>query len=369
MRPAALIPAVLLLGLIAPALAGCTKTSPRHVTANPPAHHTAGGFRNPWEGAEDAHKGMLAFLKTRYFGDTPWPETNGAGDKIPRRDPDLEAITTPGPAPQVTWIGHATVLIQYDGLNILTDPVFSKRASPLPFAGPRRITPPALSAATLPPIDVVVLSHNHYDHMDLDAIRTIGDQAFWVVPLENGRLLEAAGITNYRELDWWQQVTFGRLSVTLTPARHWSGRGLFDRRRSLWGSFALRFADGYSVWYGGDTADVPGLFEEIGRRAGPFDLALIPIGAYAPRDFMGSSHATPEEAVRIHGAIRARQSIGVHWGSYILSAEPVDEPPRRLAAAVAARGLTPGSFTTLAIGETRRLEGRPVIERARRNSR
>lgn len=322
-----------------------------------PAHHAAKGYRNLY--IDDSDKAGFFRVTSHLLFKEPRPDESelALAPPTPSQQPDMTRITQPDPADlQVTWIGHSTMLVQYQGLNILTDPVFSERASPLAFVGPRRYTKPAIAIADLPPIDIVVISHNHYDHLDLSSISALGNDVHWMVPLDNGALLEEAGVSNYTELDWWGQHVEKDVRLTLTPSQHWSARGLFDRYAMLWGAWAMEFGDGTNIWFGGDTGYNNIQFRETGDRLGPFDLALIPIGAYEPRQFMKHSHINPEEAVRIHQDIDSQFSIGVHWGTFVLTTEPVDEPPKRLQSAADAAGLAPDSFISMSLGETRKVD-------------
>jgi N-acyl-phosphatidylethanolamine-hydrolysing phospholipase D len=317
-----------------------------------PPHHGEEGFRNPY--VERKKTSPFAYWRMRWFGDVEFPDPAEAKGKIPVVAADLERIQHPPAAPQATWIGHATVLIQYRGINILTDPIFSQRASPTSFIGPKRLTPPALTTEQLPRIDFVVISHNHYDHLDRPSVRALGDGPRWLVPLGLKAWFAKAGIDPARveEFDWWQERRFGGLTVTATPLQHWSARSPWDRYETLWAGWALQIGD-FSAWFVGDTGYNEHQFREIGERLGPFDLALLPIGAYAPRWFMQEVHINPEEAVHIHRDVRARHSIGIQWGAFILTAEPVDEPPRALAAAREKHGIAESEFETLKVGETR----------------
>ena len=345
--------AIPLLALIL--LSGCLMAEPEAVDR--PSHHTADGFDNPW--VKEQHKGgFFRFWRMRLSGEVEWPEAEQQIGKTAVVEPDLERIHNPDPTiPQATWIGHSTVLIQQGGKTVLTDPVFSDRASPVSFAGPKRYTPPGLQITDLPPVDMVVISHNHYDHLDVDSIRRIGAGPLWLVPLKNAPLLREAGIPDDRivELDWWQSYQHEGFDITLTPAQHWSARGLYDRKEMLWGGWAVDFPGGFKLWYAGDTGYAPEPFQQIGERLGPFDFALIPIGGYEPRGFMRTHHINPEEAVRIQREVGADRALGVHWGAFVLTAEPADQPPQRLAAAVQAAGLPKDSFVTLAAGETMRI--------------
>ncbi len=269
--------------------------------------------------------------------------------------------------PALTWIGHATTLAQIGGINLLLDPIFSERASPLGFIGPKRAAPPGLVASELPHIDVVLVSHNHYDHLDEDSVRTLAAQAggppLFVVPLGLKAWLAERDIANAVELDWWRSVRVGEVEVVLTPAQHWSGRSLGDRMETLWGSFAV-FAPDFHLFYTGDTGyskDFADIHARFGARHGAgrgFDVALIALGAYEPRWFMREQHVDAGEAVQIHLDVKARTSIGVHWGTFELTDESLDDPPRALARARRDRGIADDAFSVMAIGETRRFPRR-----------
>ena len=375
-RPAA---ASLLALVVATIAAGCaTRPAPARPGATPDvAHHRDDRFQN--RHIEFGTKSIEDFLRWRFLawrnGLPPPPR-----EPIPTIAPDRAFIATNARAgalmqPAVTWIGHATVLVQAGGLNVLTDPIFSERASPLDFVGPKRHQPPALSIDELPRIDAVVISHDHYDHCDLRSLVALARQAggapLFLVPLGVGDLLRSAGIQRVVELDWWRSHALagarGAVEFTLTPVQHWSGRRLDDRMRTLWGGWAILAPD-LHVYHAGDTAwsrdfaDTRAFFAErqSPARGGGFDIALLPIGAYEPRWFMRDSHVNPEEAVAIHDAIGAKRTLGVHWGTFPLSDEPLDEPPRALAEARRLRGVPDDEFFLLPIGGTRVLEGRRI---------
>ena len=290
----------------------------------------------------------------------------------PRVEPDLaflRANAAAGPAmqPAVTWIGHASTLLQIGGLNVLTDPIFSERASPWQAVGPRRALPPGLALAQLPHIDAVVISHNHYDHLDEHSVVALAAQAggppLFLVPLGHKAWFESLGVPRVQELDWWQTHRLGGVDFTLTPVQHWSGRGLGDRLQSLWGGWAMVTPD-VGVFFAGDTGYSKD-FAEIGRRLaaprGGFDLALVPVGAYEPRWFMRQQHVDPAEAVQMHRDLQARRTLGIHWGTFELTDESLDEPPRALAAARRAAGLADDDFFLLAVGQTRTLPRRKPV--------
>jgi N-acyl-phosphatidylethanolamine-hydrolysing phospholipase D len=253
--------------------------------------------------------------------------------------------------PAVTWIGHATFYVRLDGAAFLTDPVYSAHASPLSFAGPRRLVPPGVPLDALPRLDFALLSHDHYDHADLPTVRLLARRGIpFVVPTGLGRLVARAGGRVAAELGWWQHAEVAGLSVTCVPARHFSGRGLRDRNRSLWAGFVVA-GRRRRFYHPGDTAFFDG-FAEIGRRKGPIDIACLPIGAYEPRAMMGPLHLNPEEAIQAALDLGARAAVAMHFGTFDLSDEPLDEPPRRFLAAARARGLGDRALV-LAIGETR----------------
>jgi L-ascorbate metabolism protein UlaG (beta-lactamase superfamily) len=252
----------------------------------------------------------------------------------------------------VTFVGHATFLIQAGNTTLLTDPVFAERASPVSVAGPRRARAPGIRCDDLPAISLVLLSHNHYDHCDLPALRTL-DRRFGaplVTPLGNGRLLRGAGISHVEELDWWRRAATAPLPVTLTPAQHFSSRNMLDRNRALWGGFLIE-ALGRRILFAGDSG-YGSHFREIGARLGPIDLALLPIGAYEPRWFMKDIHMNPAEAVQAHFDLGARQSVAMHYGTFQLTPEGIDDPVRALDRALRERGVAGERFRKLDVGES-----------------
>ena len=275
---------------------------------------------------------------------TRWP----SGIPVePRRPPTVRPDDV-----AVTFVGHATFLIQTASTNLLTDPVYAERASPVSFAGPRRVRAPGVRFDDLPAISLVLLSHNHYDHCDLGTLRAI-DRRFrprLVTPIGNGRLLRSAGIRQVEEIDWWQHANTAPLTITLTPAQHFSARGMLDRNRALWGGFLIEAA-GRRIFFAADSGYGPH-FREIAARLGPFDLALLPIGAYEPRWFMKDIHMNPGEAVQAHLDLGARHSIAMHFGTFQLTPEGIDEPVRELTKALRDRGVPPERFRTLDVGES-----------------
>jgi L-ascorbate metabolism protein UlaG (beta-lactamase superfamily) len=268
----------------------------------------------------------------------------------PRQPASLDGATA-----VVTFVGHSTFLIQTAAGNILTDPMWSQRAGPFNLLGPRRVRQPAVRFEDLPPISVVLLSHNHYDHCDR---RTLGRLAkrfdpIVVTPLGNAALVRSTGIRRVEELDWWQAAASLPFSIAMTPALHFSARTAFDRNRALWGGFVLTVGDA-RLFFAGDTGYAP-FFRDIRQRLGPIDLALVPIGAYEPRWFMQAVHMNPAEAVQAHLDLAASRSIGMHFGTFQLTTEGIDDPPRALAEARRERDVPAAQFSSLDFGESMRV--------------
>jgi L-ascorbate metabolism protein UlaG (beta-lactamase superfamily) len=325
-------------------------------------HHTRVGFRNNHPPAAPSAE-ELARLREGA------PPLRGSPplrfDLSPVR-PDLAFLHGNRELPSVTWIGHSTVLMQVGGRNILTDPIFSARASPIPFMGPRRRQPPGVALRDLPHIDLVVISHNHYDHLDRGSVRALarqrGGPPSFAVPLGIerwfARNVRRIGPGRLTALDWWESADLDGIRVTLAPVHHWSARTPWDHNQDLWGGWCVE-REGFRFFFSGDiaySADAA----EIGRRLGPFDLAAIAVGHYEPRWFMRGRHVNPDEAVRVHRDIRSRRSVGIHFGTFEgLTAGSLDQPLFDLAEARRAHGVSEEEFFTLRHGETRIL-GQPL---------
>ncbi len=311
----------------------------------PPDHHIGTKFRN-LEVATNWRLGDMVRWMTRRRP-KPWP----ISVKNKTHAPPPSSLA-PGEL-AVTFIGHSSFLLRFSDMAVLTDPIFSERASPVNWAGPKRVHPPGVNFKELPRIDLVLLSHDHYDHMDVETLRYLGKafQPLCVTGLKNGSFLRSLGFNKVVELDWWQSHGIkDTTKVTMTPAQHFSGRRPWGRDTTLWGGFVLE-AEGWRVCFAGDSG-YAGHFREIGRRFPGLDLAFVPIGAYEPRWFMGPIHVNPEEAVQAHIDLGARQSIAMHFGAFQLTDEGIDEPVQGLARAVAEKGIAAEHFRALEPGQT-----------------
>lgn len=321
-----------------------------------PWHHLSdGSFRNP----PGSPKGGGSLAEWAAFG---WRRVR-LSDYMPDLPPGhvlapaevVAGLRRAAGKDSLTWLGHASFLIRLGGRTILTDPFLSERASPSADYGPRRYVPPGLAPEALPPIDLLLLSHDHYDHLDLRTLARMGDLSgtTLVAPLGLSRHLAAFRFGRVVELDWLESATVAGLQVRAIPAIHFSKRSLFDRNRSLWCGFRVEAASG-SLGFTGDTAYGP-VFAELGRTLPGPDLLLVPIGAYAPEHMMRDVHCTPEEAVRIGQDLQARRLCAMHWGTIKMTDEPPFEVPGRFRAAAAEAGFGPEAAWLLAIGETRLL--------------
>lgn len=326
-------------------VAGCMFSAPAY--EGPVTDHFDGEtFRNqdPFQ-----RKSFADVMRWRWTSEpVPWPDRRG-NEPGP---PPPERVT--GDRVRVTFVNHATVLVQVAGLNLLTDPVWAERVSPVSWAGPKRAIDPGIRFEHLPPIDAVVISHNHYDHLDLETLRRLAAEhaPTIFVPLGNNLLLEEEGIPGGVDLDWWESRELGDgLRMTLVPAQHWSGRGTRDRFKTLWGGYVLETPAGV-IYYAGDSG-YGRFFQQVRERFGPPRLAMIPIGAYEPRWFMKDSHMNPAEAVQGHLDVAAGVSLGVHFGTWQLTDEGIDDPIRDLDTALAEQDLDRDTFWVLQPGAGR----------------
>ncbi|XP_048410190.1 N-acyl-phosphatidylethanolamine-hydrolyzing phospholipase D isoform X1 [Stegostoma tigrinum] len=324
-----------------------------------------GRFVNPWPTWSD-----LAFTNVLKFAVMERDHTNIPSSKaeldegLPILEPyfvkNPELVGSLGNGIRVTWLGHASLLVEMEGLTFLTDPIFSQRASPVQFFGPKRFRNPPCTVAQLPKIDAVLISHTHYDHLDYNTVLSLnerfGGDLRWFVPLGLLDWMQKCGCENIIELDWWEENCVpGHDEVTFvfTPVQHWSKRTVTDDNKVLWGSWCV-LGPWNRFFFAGDTGYCVA-FEQIGKRYGPFDLAAIPIGAYEPRWFMKYNHVNPEEAVRIHIDVQAKKSVGIHWGTFALANEYYLEPRRKLEEARERYGLKPEDFFVLKHGESKNL--------------
>jgi N-acyl-phosphatidylethanolamine-hydrolysing phospholipase D len=332
-------------------LFGCAK--PKNLSEKKLSHHTEKGFANNYLPKSVKNKSLSDVLRWRT---TRKPQELIEFEQI---GPDLPFLQANRTESTLTWIGHSTFLWQHQGVNLITDPHLTNRASPVGFAGPKRVVPPAISLQDLPLIDIVVISHNHYDHLDRKSVLGIVNRQkksppVFLVPLGMQAWFEKIGIEKgVIELDWWDSHEVGAWQLHAVPVQHWSRRGLRDVNRVLWSGWVIE-SPGKKLFFAGDTGYSQD-FLDIGRKFGRMDLSLIPIGAYAPRWFMKDMHCTPEEAVQIHLDVSSQLSVGMHWGTFLdLTDEPLDEPPERLRRAVEAKHLDPQCFITMKHGETLR---------------
>ena len=304
-------------------------------------------FQHPAGDRHDKSFGDLFDFFGEYFGrpDDKW-ETTGF-PVLKSRINELQNFNE-----NVLWVGHASIMINHSNLTILTDPHFSNYASPFSFMGPKRITSVPFTIPELPQVDVIIISHNHYDHLDEQSIREIAiyqPEVRFLVPLGLKKLLLGWGANDVTELDWWQSIQIKGATFQPTPVQHWSKRSAFDRNKTLWAGWMTQWED-FSFYFTGDTG-YSNDFKEVSNRLGNPDLAAIPIGAYEPREFMKSAHINPEEAVMVFNDLGAKRAIAIHWGTFKLTLEKMDEPPHRLNRALESAGISKNRFRVLQHGE------------------
>jgi len=323
----------------------------------PPVHHTIEGFQNIYHIPE--HHGFVDFLRWKW-GHVPDEEPAITLAQMMPYVPDIVApdyqrINHPDPAKiQITWIGQSTFLIQIEGINILTDPVFSGRLTPILGIGFKRRSPPGIPFDRLPPIHAVLISHNHYDHLDLYTVKKLGKKPKYFVPLKLGQWFRNQKITNYKEMDWWDTAMLKGIRIVSVPSQHFSRRTLFDGNKTLWAGWVLETKRG-KILFAGDTG-YASHFKEIREKLGPMRLALLPIGSYRPRWYMKTIHMDPADAVLAHKDLQAEQSIAMHWGTFYIADEQLGEPPLYLKMVMKEASMADDSFLVMKFGETRIFE-------------
>lgn len=351
----------LVIALAALALSACTTANP-HFDASK-AHHRANGFVNSDSSLRIGTSPWYDILLRRLRGNfRPAAAPEGGYERFIAdwtTPIDLAQLSTPATSPRITWLGHASLLLQLDGQNILIDPQLSDHAGPHPWLSAKRRVPAPLRPEQLPPVDLVLISHNHYDHLDkatIEALVAAGQKPRFLVPLGVKAWFDDLGIANVHEMDWWDSRVEGKLKIHFTPAQHWSKRTPFDTNATLWGGFAIErlSAAPWRFLYTGDTG-YSGDFKEIRRRLGAVDFLALPVGAYLPRDFMAPQHIDPDDAVKVMLDLNAPQALGVHWGTFELAQDAFDQAPQALAVALKQRQLPSDRVWMLKHGETRQL--------------
>lgn len=342
-------------------VSACSITN-RHYDASK-AHHRPDGFVNTDPSQQVGSLPWYDILLRRLRGDfQPSQPPEGGYEKFVAdwtTPVNLEHLAAPAEQPRITWLGHAALLLQIAGQNILIDPQLSDHAGPFSLLSAKRRVPAPIQPGQLPPIDLVLISHNHYDHLDKGTIQALiaaGQKPRFLVPLGLKRWFDDLGITDVTEMDWWDNRQEGKLRIHFTPAQHWSKRTPFDTNATLWGGFAIESATAkpWRFLYTGDTGYSQD-FKEIRRRLGPVDFLAIPVGAYLPRDFMAPQHVNPDDAVKIMLDLDARQALGVHWGTFELTQEAFDQPPKDVAIALRQYRMAPDRMWLLKHGETRKV--------------
>jgi len=326
----------------------CAACSNNAVVFDPDkAHHGDGKFVSVKEGS------FLEWLAMRWREESP-PEYDPEEVQSIVGEADRVLIDSASDIPRATWIGHSTVLVQYQGVNFLTDPHLTQYPFYFEMFVEPRSTQPALTFEQMPKIDFIVISHNHFDHLDHRTVDLFGNTVKWFVPLGLKAWFLDRDIEddNIIELDWWDEYQFSdNVKITFTPTQHWSKRTPWDTNETLWGSWAVNI-DGFKSWFAGDTGYDQAMFREIGNRLGPFRFAMIPIGSYAPRYFMSFTHVDPAQAVELHTDIKSQQTLGIHWGTFQLTHEAFLEPVMLLEQALKEKGISESEFHAVNIGDT-----------------
>ena len=340
-------------------------TASCQTTPTPPKkpHHTEDGFQNL---TPTTFRGLDQVAK--WYWQRLWdgiPDRKDSRPYFPLAENDPKFLAKNTSEPTLTWVGHATFLLQIGGVNILTDPHFSERASPFSWAGPKRLVPPGLTLEQLPKIDIVVISHNHYDHLDIATVKALAarpEKPRFFVPLGIKAFLTDLEIENVEELDWWDETAHRGIQLALVPAQHFSRRGAFDANETLWGGWMVLHPS-FRFYHAGDTG-YGDFFQEIQERYKPIDLSAIPIGAYEPRWFMKDVHLNPRDAVMAHQDLATHYSVGMHWGTFDLTDEMPETPPVALDIALQEKQIPKERFFVMQHGETKRLQ--PLLRKTSR---
>lgn len=355
------LPSLSLFALLMAVIGACSTVNQKYDPTR--THHRPNGFVNSDASVQIGTFPWYEIMFRRLRGDfQPAKPPDGGYEKfiLDWSQPiDLATLHTPAATPRITWLGHASLLLQVGGQNILIDPQLADHASPLPLLSAKRRVPAPIQPAQLPPIDLVLISHNHYDHLDRSTIEGLvaaGQKPRFLIPLGVKPWFEEMGINNVTEMDWWDMLPIGDLKIYFTPAQHWSKRTPFDTNATLWGGFAIEWPSSkpWRFLYTGDTG-YSNDFREIRRRLGPVDFLVLPVGAYLPRDFMAPQHINPDDAVKIVLDLDARQVLGVHWGTFELTQEAFDQPAKDLAVALQQRQLKRDRVWLFKHGETREI--------------
>lgn len=332
---------------------GCA-TSNGHFDSSKPHHRPDGFVNSDGTTVSKPFSDLLRWYRERHGKDLPPPP----GEFIARYEDFPQQPFDKGQLGNfsnktATWLGHATVMVRTNGFTLLTDPHFSVRAFPVQWMGPARKVQSPTRVEHLPKIDAVVISHSHYDHLDYNTVMNLSKEQpdiLFLVPLGLEKLLKGWGVKRVKELDWWETHTIAGNQITFVPAYHWSARTLTDRNKSLWGGWTLKSPD-LNFYFSGDTGYSKD-FDEIGKRLGPFDFSAIAVGAYEPRWFMKAQHVNPDEAVQIHKDVGSKHSMGIHWGTFELTDEPLDQPIGDLQTALGKHSMPKEEFELLAHGQT-----------------
>jgi L-ascorbate metabolism protein UlaG (beta-lactamase superfamily) len=344
-------------------LSGAALEQSKEVSPLPP-HHISKGFQNPYRPSE---RRFSDFLRWRFgLGPNeipPIPPEEVPNYKPESVQPSISLIKNPDSNQvQITWIGHSTFLIQIEGINILTDPIFSDYCGPNALLRVERVAPPGVPFEQLPSIHVVLISHNHYDHLDAPTVERLGNGPSYFVPLGIARWFEKRKLKNIVELDWWQTSSLHGLRFHSVPIQHFSNRTFFDRNKTLWSGWMVETKPA-RIFFAGDTGYSP-VFKEIADRLGPIQISIVPIGAYRPQWFMSPVHVDPPEAIKILKDTHSHMAIAGHWGTFNLSDEPLGEPPIYLRKAMKENSIHEGQFIIMKFGETLSLSKEGVLKRA-----